>query len=301
MTGVLPARLNRAALIYAHDNAGQPLGLSQTTLQIDSSAWTAIIGPNGSGKSTLARLIAGLARPSSGTIERFGGDPRPAKRTAVATQSVVLDPLLTVGENLALTASMAGRRSPEQDAEREAEAFGLSDRISTRVSKLSGGLAQRAHVARAFVAQRELIVLDEPDAGADADARALIERRCKDAARDGAAVVTVTHDTDLAASASRLLAVTSARIVMDAPPSEIMAKMGPLVAKVDRLTHATLDTPEELTRIVDHSGVLLTSQDPKAVERAAADLAQSGHTVSLGPPTLSDAARRLAKDALDES
>lgn len=293
-------RLEAAELIHAHAHDGTPLGLAATTLEIHPGTWTALIGPNGSGKSTLANLIAGTARPTTGRVTRFASPADARTRTAFAHQTITLDPLLTIAENLHLAAQLAGlaRDRAHQAVNREAAAFALTDRLNTRVSKLSGGLARRAHAARAFVTGRPLIVLDEPDAGADRDARALLAARCAQAASESnAAVVTVTHDAELAESAGRVIALAAAHVVADRTPTELLAGLCEVIAR----TAASITEPLNARTITDAAGTLFIGPDANAVESAAADLARAGHAITLAKPTLADAARVLAGRAHAEA
>jgi len=292
VSGPALVTFDHAERIHAHDAEGRPLGLAETTLEIQPTRWTALIGSNGSGKSTLAALAAGLDRPTAGRIGRPD-----ARRTAVATQDTSLDPLLTVAENLALAARLSGRgqRASRHIAANEAQALGLTDRLSTRVAKLSGGLARRAHAARAFATGRELIVLDEPDTGLDAAGLALLAARCRAAAQNGSAVITVTHEPDLASAADRVIALADARVVADAPPADLLGMLGPIALRCAHPLDLPAGTPPGAHAVTDAAGTLFVTDDDNAVRTLAADAARAGRAVTIGPSTLADAARLLAR------
>lgn len=148
---------------------GRTLALHDIDLQIRPGV-TGIFGPNGAGKSTLLRVLAGLRRPSSGTV-RIDGEPVDLsdeyfRRTvSYAGHETGLYRHLTVGENLELFARLYGVGSRRVDE--VLNGVGLTDRRDTRVARLSAGLARRAGVARALLHSPRLLLLDEPYANVD--------------------------------------------------------------------------------------------------------------------------------------
>lgn len=299
MSGDAVVSLHEAGRVYSRDDAGVVRGLDAVSLSITSECWTALIGANGSGKSTLAALISGAATPTGGRVRRFDSPGEARRRTAVMHQGSAPDPLLTAREYLTLAGRLFGLsgRAARDAAEREAAAFGVSDRLESRVRTLSGGLARRVETARAFVGARDLVVLDEPDAGADRGAREALVDRCLAARDAGAAVVTVTHDAEVARSADRVIALASGRVLADAAPAALLEPFGVLVARVP----VRVDTPGSTRSIVDRSGTVVFGEERAAVESAAAALAAAGHEVTLAMPTLADAVRLLEARALSGS
>ena len=156
-----------------------------------------IVGPNGAGKSTLLRILAGLARPSGGTVSLRGTVPgrEPASRRAIGLlshQSHLYDDL-SGAENLAFAARLYGVPDPEGAARSRLAALGLADRADEPVRRLSRGLLQRVAIARALLHQPTLLLLDEPFTGLDPHATAQVGEMLRVELSRGAALVLVSH------------------------------------------------------------------------------------------------------------
>jgi heme exporter protein A len=160
------------------DFGDQP-ALSGVSLRLSAGRSLAVLGPNGSGKSTLLRILAGLLRPSGGAVSVLGCSlPKQAYRLRGRVGYLGHEPLLyrdlTPRENLALVAALhgieAGRRIDELLG-----AVRMSHRADDRVAELSAGMRQRIDICRAVLHEPELLLLDEPDAHLDPEARRLIE------------------------------------------------------------------------------------------------------------------------------
>jgi NitT/TauT family transport system ATP-binding protein len=141
--------------------------LSDIDLQIGRGEFVAVVGPSGCGKSTLLRLLSDLDRPTSGRIEWEHGT---AGRTSVAFQEHRLLPWSSVLDNIQLPATMqrAGTATDRERALDLAQLVGLSEFTGVRPAALSGGMKQRASVARALFAEPDLLLLDEPFGALDA-------------------------------------------------------------------------------------------------------------------------------------
>jgi len=195
----------------------------------DRHRFTAIMGPSGSGKSTLMHILAGLDRPTSGTVELDGteitslddGELTKLRRDKLGFvfQFFNLLPVLTAEENVVLPLSIAGRKPDRAWVDQLIETVGLGARRTHRPGELSGGQQQRVAVARALVTKPAVIFADEPtgnlDSKASADVLALLRRAVDEF---GQTVVMVTHDPVAAAHADRLITLRDGRIVHDAPP-----------------------------------------------------------------------------------
>jgi len=158
-----------------------------------------VVGPNGAGKSTLLRLLAGLARPSAGSV-LLGGVPltrdAAARRTIglLSHQSHLYDDLSAV-ENLAFAARLHGLViDPTGNARRGLAAVGLIDRVDEPVRRLSRGTVQRVAIARALMHGPRVLLLDEPLSGLDPAAAEQIAALLDDERRTGKGLVLVSHD-----------------------------------------------------------------------------------------------------------
>ncbi len=196
--------------------------LNSIDLTVHAGECVAILGPNGAGKTTLLRLVVGLVRPTSGSIEWFGrpaGDFGPAVRSqlGVVMHRIMLDPELTVAENLRYYARLYGVADAAERIQALGEELGLTDRLGDRVRSLSRGLQQRVALARALLHRPRVLLLDEPDTGLDAAARVrlveLLERFCS----NGGTVLMTTHASELAIQlAQRAIYLERGRIVWSA-------------------------------------------------------------------------------------
>ena len=191
--------------------------------------FTAIMGPSGSGKSTLMHILAGLDRPTSGTVVLDGqeitdlddGELTKLRRDKLGFvfQFFNLLPVLTAEENLVLPLSIAGRKPDRDWLERLIDTVGLGDRRSHRPSELSGGQQQRVAVARALVSKPTVVFADEPTGNLDSKASGDVLRLLRQAVDEfGQTVIMVTHDPAAAAHADRLITLRDGAIVHDAVP-----------------------------------------------------------------------------------
>ncbi|QNG18648.1 metal ABC transporter ATP-binding protein [Rhodococcus triatomae] len=176
---------------------GTRAALSGVTATFEPGAITALVGHNGSGKSTLLQALAGTVTPSTG---RITGTDR-ADIAYVPQRSSVRDELpLSVREVVAMGAwrrrGLWRRLSPEDRRAVDAalDRLGVAHLSTRRIGDLSGGQRQRALLAQAVVQRGQIVLLDEPATGLDAEARAVIVDVMRDEARRGAIVVVATHD-----------------------------------------------------------------------------------------------------------
>ena len=199
--------------------------LQGVSLDVERGDYVAIVGPSGCGKSTLLNLIGVIDQPTSGTVEVGGkrvDDMSDWQATSFRLHNIgfvfqrfYLMPILSAVENVALPMSEAGMPREEQRA-RAAELLayvGLSNRERHRPSQLSGGEQQRVAIARALANRPALILADEPTGELDAHTGAEIISLFKRLNADGATIVVVTHDEDLATAAKRKVHMRDGRIV----------------------------------------------------------------------------------------
>jgi putative ABC transport system ATP-binding protein len=202
--------------------------LAGVSLAFDRGRFSAIMGPSGSGKSTLMHLLAGLDRPTAGTVVLDGVDLGPlddAELTQLRRdklgfifQFFNLLPTLTAEENIVLPLSIAGR-DPDRDwLQRLIETVNLSDRLTHRPAQLSGGQQQRVAVARALVSRPAVVFADEPTGNLDSVASEEILLTLRQAVDDfGQTVVMVTHDAHAASFADRIVVLRDGQVVHDGP------------------------------------------------------------------------------------
>jgi putative ABC transport system ATP-binding protein len=200
--------------------------LRGVSLEIPRGHLTAVMGPSGSGKSTLMHILAGLDKPSAGTVEIDGveltklkdNDLTKLRRRHIGFvfQFFNLLPMLTAEENVTLPLSIAGEKPSSEWLEELFEATGLSDRRSHRPAELSGGQQQRVAVARALVSRPTVLFADEPTGNLDSQTSAEILGLLRGAVDTyGQTTVMVTHDPRAATIADRVLFLADGLIVKE--------------------------------------------------------------------------------------
>jgi putative ABC transport system ATP-binding protein len=200
--------------------------LSDVSLEIPARQFVAVAGPSGSGKSTLLGLIAGLDRPTAGSITVAGREITRLTEDDLARfrldtigyifQSFHLVPTLTAAENVAVPLELAGERDALPRARGLLAELGLGDRTEHYPVQLSGGEQQRVAVARAVVRRPPLLLADEPTGNLDtATGKQIIELIVGLNRTLGSTLVLVTHDPALAAHADRLVTLRDGRVVSD--------------------------------------------------------------------------------------
>jgi putative ABC transport system ATP-binding protein len=203
--------------------------IDEISVDFPKGAFTAIMGPSGSGKSTLMHCLAGLDRPTSGTVAIDGVDLSgldDAELTQLRRDNVGfvfqffnLLPVLDAEENILLPLSLAGREPDRDRFDQLVEAVGLTDRLSHRPAELSGGQQQRVAIARALVSSPAVLFADEPTGNLDSSSSDEVLALMRRAADEfGQTIVMVTHDAGAAATADRVLVLVDGRIVEDAQP-----------------------------------------------------------------------------------
>ncbi len=224
--------------------------LEAVDLEVEQGEFLALMGPSGSGKTTLLNLIAGIDRPTSGTLRVAGEDIARIRRGQLARwrsehvgyifQLYNLIPVLTAYENIELPLLLhrLSRRERHERISAALELVGLTDRHDHYPRQLSGGQEQRVAIARAIVHDPDLIVADEPTGDLDAtsagEIMALLERLN---AELGKTLVMVTHDARSASYARRTLHLEKGRLVEsgldatdDASPQAVPVPDSDLVA-----------------------------------------------------------------------
>jgi putative ABC transport system ATP-binding protein len=219
-----------------HALRGVDLGIAQGQL-------TAVMGPSGSGKSTLMHILAGLDRPTAGSVTIGGQDITRLSDNDLTLlrrehigfifQFFNLLPMLTALENVVLPLSLAGVRPDGAWVAELVDKVGLGKRVGHRPSELSGGQQQRVAIARALVSRPTIMFADEPTGNLDSRTSGEILTLLRGMVSDlGQTTVMVTHDAHAAAIADRVLFLADGELVRDLGPSD---------------AHTILETLEEVT------------------------------------------------------
>ena len=230
--GPAPAlRLVRLSKSYS---SGDP-ALAELSLDLPRGRLVGLLGPNGSGKSTLLAACAGVLRPTSGRVETLGFTPHRASaaergRIGFAPQDVSLDPEMTGRETFELLAAL--HRMSKAQAGRELEwlsdVLGLGAVLPRRVSTYSGGMRRRLHLGLSLLPRAELLLLDEPFVGLDAETRALLWSSLVERARAETTVLVATHDLfDAGENCDDVCVLHRGRLLAFATPRQLMERHAP--------------------------------------------------------------------------
>jgi len=217
-------RLTDITKVYQGGVTGALNGVS---LSIDRGEFSAIMGPSGSGKSTLLNLVAGLDRPSSGSVVVGGtelgrlGEAGLARfrrdRVGFVFQFFHLLPNLTALENVLIPAQLKSRTSVEAAGRKLLSRLGIDDIAHRYPAKLSGGQQQRVAIARALINQPDLLLADEPTGALDTKSGDQVMELLAQLHQQGQTIVLVTHDPKLATRyAARVISIMDGRVVDDA-------------------------------------------------------------------------------------
>jgi ABC-2 type transport system ATP-binding protein len=183
---------------------------------------TVLLGPNGAGKSTTLNMVAGLRRPSSGSVRVFGRDPcewESRQRMGVMLQESGVPGVLTVGELIAMFSRLYPAPLP---AGQVAELAGLAGKLTARSESLSGGQRQRLYFALAVCGDPDLLLLDEPTVAMDIESRAACLEQIRAFATAGKAVLFTTHYLREAEQvADRVIVIHHGRLVIDGSTRQV--------------------------------------------------------------------------------
>jgi putative ABC transport system ATP-binding protein len=219
--------------------------LKGVSLEVGQGKLTAVMGPSGSGKSTLMHIMAGLDKPTTGTVEISGTEITTLKDSDLTKlrrrhigfvfQFFNLLPMLTAKENILLPLSIAGENAEDAWFDDLIDKVGLGDRLTHRPAELSGGQQQRVAIARALVSRPTVLFADEPTGNLDSATGSEILTLMRDSVDEyGQTTVMVTHEARAAAIADRILFLADGEIVRDLPrsePHEVLTTMEELAAR----------------------------------------------------------------------
>jgi putative ABC transport system ATP-binding protein len=204
--------------------------LRGVSVDIPAGQLTAVVGPSGSGKSTMMHILAGLDRPSAGSVQIADTEITTLGDTALTKlrrqhigfvfQFFNLLPMLTARENVLLPLTIAGTKPEDGWFDELVDRVGLGDRLTHRPAELSGGQQQRVAIARALVSRPTVVFADEPTGNLDSRTSAgILELLRSSVEAYGQTTVMVTHDAQAAAMADQVLLLADGRIVEALPRS----------------------------------------------------------------------------------
>ncbi|MEJ2660269.1 MAG: ABC transporter ATP-binding protein [Desulfobacteraceae bacterium] len=211
---------------------GEFTAVDGVSFTVESGEFFGLLGPNGAGKTSAIRMMYGFSPVTSGRMLVFGLDivsdwRRIRSRLGVCQQDNTLDPDLTVEQNLLLYARYyeMDRSVARERADALLGFFALSHKRQAKVAELSGGLARRLQLARAMIADPELLILDEPTTGLDPQSRHQLWDRLDELKKRGLTMVLTTHYMDEAESlCDRLLIMDHGRILAQGRPRDLIAE-----------------------------------------------------------------------------
>lgn len=228
-----------------------PLVLDDVNLTVEAGEFVCLLGASGCGKSTLLNLIAGLDRPTTGTIDV------PADGAAVMFQESALMPWLTARQNVELALRLRGvpRTARRSEALELLDTVNLADAAEKRPHELSGGMRQRVALARALAQDRSVLLMDEPFAALDAITRDLLHEELERVwRRTGRTIVFVTHNVREAARLGQRVVLLSSR------PGRVAGEW-----RIAETTGRRIESPEVAALSIE-----ITEQLRKEIRRNAA-------------------------------
>ena len=207
--------------------------LDDVSIDVEPGAFLGVVGPNGSGKSTLLELMLGVRHPDAGTVALFGEPAREfdagerlgyvAQNVTETAQSmpVTVREVVTMGR---YPRRLIGRFSAaDRDAIEDAMAtVGITDLASRRIARLSGGQRQRVFIARALASGADLLALDEPTVGVDAESREQFYELLSDLNEDGMTILLIEHDIGVVTTYASEIACLNHQLYFDGSPEEFV-------------------------------------------------------------------------------
>lgn len=274
-----------------------------------------MLGPNGAGKSTTFALLTGMLEAHGGRIVFDGQpisptDPAFRARIGVVFQKPSLDDKLTGRENMKLGAALYGlpSRVANPRIEKFLEMVELTDRADEPVERYSGGMKRRLELARVFLHEPELLILDEPTTGLDIAVSRRIWSKLLELKRESrTALLLTTHDPEEAALCDRIAVLDRGRIIAEGTPSQLAARVGGDVVSIEtdeaEPVLADLNTRFGIdARLVEGKVVFEQPGAHELVPRIVEALPGRLRSISMRPPTLGDVfvkltGRSLAQEA----
>jgi ABC-2 type transport system ATP-binding protein len=222
---------------------GERPALRDVSLEVGRGELLAVLGPNGAGKTTLLSILAGIAKPDSGRIDRSNGE------VGWVPQQAALYRRLTAEENLRLFARMERVDDVEGTIDRMLDQTGLEDRRHDQVSSLSGGNQQRINIAIGLLGDPSVLLLDEPSSGLDPSQRVRLWEFVAGLAKGGTTVIYSTHQIEEASHyGDRLVVLADGETIFDGSFSQMRREAGP------RPKGTTADPENDFVRFLRRQG-----------------------------------------------
>ena len=263
-----------ARLDHVTRRFGDVTAVDDISLEIEAGTILGLLGPNGAGKTTVISMLQGLRRPSSGTVELFGGNPGDAanrQHLGSTPQETALPETLRVGEVVDFVGAHFAHRIPTGELAAE---FGLSELLRRQTGSLSGGQKRRLSVALAFVGNPRLVLLDEPTTGLDVDARRTLWDALRRQHERGATVVVTSHYLEeIEALAERVVVMGSGRILADDSLQGVLSRAGLRLVRLRSPDVAAIASLDDVIRHEPGDPATFFVQDSDAFLR---QLVQSG-------------------------
>jgi ABC-2 type transport system ATP-binding protein len=280
------------------------------SIRVDEGKITGFLGPNGAGKTTTLRLLCGLLTPDSGEGEVLGLDFRTEtdaikRQTGYMTQSFSLYQDMTIEENLGFIARVYGLGNRRQRVTDALEALGLQNRRKQLAGALSGGWKQRLALAAATLHEPRLLLLDEPTAGVDPQARREFWDEIHSLADRGLTVLVSTHYMDEAERCHDIGYILNGRLIARGTANEIIGHSGLVTFHVEgpdvgRIAHQLEEKPGVLSATAFGAAVHVSGTDRRALEQAIGPWKRDPYHWEEVEPSLEDVFIQLMADRPDD-
>ncbi|MDP9898533.1 ABC transporter ATP-binding protein [Variovorax ginsengisoli] len=264
---------------------GQPglRAVDDVTFRIEEGEFFGLLGPNGAGKTTLISMLAGLSRPTAGSVSVHGFDvqrdyAQARRHLGVVPQELVFDPFFNVREALRIQSGYFGIKNNDSWIDELLHSLGLADKATANMRQLSGGMKRRVLVAQALVHKPQVIVLDEPTAGVDVELRQTLWQFVAKLNKQGSTVLLTTHYLEEAeALCNRIAMLKQGRVIALDRTSELLKSAASNVLRFK----TDMNLPWALAQHARITGriVQLPAKNAHEVEQLLVSLREAGVTV----------------------